>query len=61
MDAEKRTQITITKTRELFMSMLADPGALVEMTVNDIDPEEVEEKVGEILAYLDKTEPEGED
>jgi len=58
MDAEKRTQIAITMTRELLANMFDDPVAMALMTYYEVEPEEVEDKVAEVLEYLDKTAPE---
>lgn len=58
MDAEKRTQIAITMTRELLANMFDDPVAMALMTYYEVEPEEVEDKVFEILYYLENTAPE---
>ena len=58
MDAEKLTQIAITMTRTLLAEMIDDPVAMAFMTFYEINPEEVEDKVSQILHYLDKTAPE---
>jgi len=58
MDAEKRTQIAITMTRELLANMFDDPVAMALMTYYEVESDEVEDKVYEILYYLEKTAPE---
>ena len=58
MDAEKRTQIAITMTREILTSLFDDPGTMVLMSINEVDPEEIENQVCKILEYLEKTAPE---
>lgn len=55
MNAEKRTQIAITMTREILANMFDDPGAIAFMTFYEVEPDEVEDKVSQILYYLEKT------
>ncbi|GAH23518.1 unnamed protein product [marine sediment metagenome] len=54
MDVEERKQTTSTITRELFMRMFDDPFVMAFMTFYEVEPEEVEDKVDEILEYLEK-------
>ena len=58
MDAEKRTQIAITMTREILASLFDDPGTMAFMTFYEVEPQELEDKVCKILEYLEKTAPE---
>ena len=58
MDAEKRTEIAIVMTRTLLTSILEDPGTLAFVTFYEIEPDEVEDKIAQILEYLEKTAPE---
>lgn len=60
MDAEERTEKAITLTRTIMFNVFDDPGAILEMTINNVDPEEVEDKVCGILEYLEKTTQEAE-
>ena len=57
MDAEERTQDAITITREILMKALDSPFTMVEMTMFEEDPEHVQDKVYDILCYLEKTKP----
>lgn len=55
MDAEQITAIAIQATREILMKALDSPFTLAVMTVEQMDPEEVEDQVERILEYLEKT------
>jgi len=58
VNAEERTHKAITITRGILMDVLDDLGAMLQMTLEGTEPEEVENQVTMILEYLDKTEPE---
>ncbi len=58
MDVEKRTKKAIILTREILLRTLDDSGAVAFMTFYEIEPDEVEEKVADILEYFEKTDPE---
>lgn len=45
MDAEERTQKAIQIARTILYNVFDNPGAILAMTVNDVSPEEVENKV----------------
>jgi len=55
MIAEKRTAMAIDTTRTLLINMMDNPQAIIEMVVSNMAPEDVENKVYEILEYLEKT------
>ena len=57
MDAEQRTRDAITITRSILSKAMASPFTMIHMTVFEADPEQVENKVYDILDYLDKTAP----
>jgi len=58
MDVEERTKKAIILTREILLRSLDEPGTLAFMTFYEIEPDEVEEKVADILEYFEKTDPE---
>ena len=58
MSVEERSDRAISITRGSLMSIMGDPVALVQMAGRVITPEVIEETVLDILAYLDKTQPE---
>jgi len=58
MGAEERTGKAIILTREILLRALEEPGTIVLMSINEVDPGELEDLIAEILEYLDKTEPE---
>jgi len=58
MDAETRTRDAIEITRVVLKSALASPFTLAVMTVDDLDPDAIEDQVMAILCYLEKTKPE---
>ena len=58
VDAEKRTKKAIILTREILLRALDEPGTMVLMTAELVEPEEVEDKITEILEYFEKTNPE---
>lgn len=55
MSAEERTRYAILLTRSVLRGVLNDPDALVKMIAHDVTPEAIEDRIAEILAYLDKT------
>jgi hypothetical protein len=55
MSAEERTRRAILLTRSVLRGALNDPDALVKMIAYDVTPEAIEDRIAEILAYLDKT------
>ncbi len=57
MGAEERTKSAITLTREILLRGLDDLATIVLITINDLPPEVIEDKIYEILEYLDKTKP----
>jgi len=57
MDAEQRTRDAITITREVRRKALASPFTMAQMTLFEVDPEHVQDKVYDLLEYLDKTNP----
>jgi len=58
MDAEQRTHKAIHLTRTVILDALCNPLALIEMYANDVDSEDLQDKVYDILEYLEKTKPE---
>jgi len=58
MDAEQRTHKSIKYTRTVLPSILRNPLALIAMYVNDVDPDDLQDKGYDILEYLEKTTPE---
>ena len=58
-DAEKRKRTTVHITRLLLQNMLDDPVAMI-MVLDDEyrGPQDLEDKISEILEYLEKTNPE---
>jgi len=58
MDAEQRTHKAIHLTRTVLFDALCNPLALIAMYANDVDPEDLQDKVYDILEYLEKTKPE---
>ena len=60
VDVNKRTKRAIILTREILLNALDDPGTVAFMTFYEIEPEEVENKVADILEYFEKTDPEEE-
>ena len=57
MDAEQRTRDAITITREILTKALTSPFTMVHMTMFEEDPEHVQDKVYDLLEYLEKTRP----
>jgi len=57
MDAEQRTRDAITITRTILTKALTSPFTLVVMTRDEVDPDAMEDKVYEVLWYLEKTRP----
>lgn len=63
MSAEDQSNLAVKMTHMVLKGTTFEPrgmGVLAYMVANDIDPEDIEDKVTEILAYLIKTEPEEE-
>lgn len=63
MDAEKRTAEAIKLVRTYFnpaVLVWKAPDVLVYMIAEDISPEAVENKIAELLEYMEKTKPEEE-
>ncbi len=58
MDVEERTKDAILLTRKIMLSVIDDPHTMIIMTSELVEPEEVEDKITEILEYLEKTTPE---
>ncbi|MBA7667298.1 hypothetical protein ES703_75385 [subsurface metagenome] len=58
MDAEERTKEAINRTRAILREALDDSYTIIIMTAKFVEPEEIEDKIAEILEYLDKTAPE---
>jgi len=58
MDTEQRTRDAIKITRVVLKGALTSPFTLALMTTMEIDPGHVEDKVYEVLCYLEKTKPE---
>jgi len=58
MDAEQRTHEAIKYTKTVLPGILRNPLALIAMYVNDVDPEDLQDKVYDIMEYLEKTDPE---
>ena len=58
MDAEQRTRDAITITREVLRKALASPFTMAQMTTFGVDPEHIQDKVYDLLCYLEKTRPE---
>ena len=58
MDVEKRTRKAIILTRKILLRALDEPGTIVLMSAEHVEPEEIEDTISEILEYLEKTEPE---
>jgi len=58
MDVEERTKKAIILTREILLRALDEPGTIVLMTAELVEPEEVENKIADILEYFEKTNPE---
>lgn len=58
MDVEERTRNAIAFTRIILRSVLDDPGALAFMTFYELSSGDLEDKIAEILKYLEKTAPE---
>jgi len=57
MDAEQRTKDAITITRSILTKALTSPFTMVHMTMFEEDPEHVQDKVYDLLEYLEKTRP----
>lgn len=57
MDAEERTRNAIIVTRNLLQKALTSPFTLAVMTAENVNPNHVEDKVFDILCYLEKTSP----
>ena len=57
MDAEERTRDAITITRSILKMALTSPFTLAVMTVDQMDPDAMEDMVVDILEYLEKTRP----
>ena len=57
MDASQRTRDAITITRTILTKALTSPFTLAVMTVESMDPDAIEDKVYDILCYLEKTRP----
>ena len=63
MSVEDQTKLAVKMTHRVFKDISFSPrgaSVLAFMVANDIDPEDIEDKVSEILGYLIKTEPEAE-
>lgn len=58
MDVEERTKSAIILTREILLRALDDSYTMIMMTSELVEPEELEDKIAEVLAYLEKTKPE---
>jgi len=64
MSADDQTKLAVKMTHMMFKDIAFSPrgaSVLAYMVANDVDPEDVEDKLKEVLDYLIKTEPEGED
>ncbi len=57
MNAEKRTARAIGYTRFNLERWIDNPHQLIQMATFDVTPEEIEDKIAEILEYLEKTKP----
>ena len=57
MDADQRTRDAIIITRTILSKALTSPFTMVHMTMFEEDPEHVQDKVYDILCYLEKTRP----
>jgi len=57
MDAETRTQVAIDCARKILMKALDSPFTMALITINEMDPDAVEDQVERILCYLEKTRP----
>ncbi|GAH72286.1 unnamed protein product, partial [marine sediment metagenome] len=55
MDAEMRTQSAITCTRYILQKALDSPFTMTVITLDDLNPEHLQDKIYEILCYLEKT------
>jgi len=63
MSVEDQAKLAVKMTNLVFNNISFSPrgaSVLAYMVANDVGPEDVEDKVSEILAYLIKTEPEAE-
>jgi len=58
MSAEERSKQTILLTRGILRDALRDTNALMLMVIYAVKPDEIEDKITEILTYLDKTKDE---
>ena len=57
MNAEQRTRDAIALTRSILTKALTSPFTMVHMTMFEEDPEHVQDKVYDLLTYLEKTKP----
>lgn len=60
MDVEERTKKAITVTRQILFGIFDDPFALAFMTFYEVEPDELEDKVTQILEYLEMSAEEAE-
>ena len=61
MSAEDQTRLAVKMTHMMFKDLTFSPrgaSVLTYMVANDVDPEDVENKLKEVLDYMIKTEPE---
>ena len=58
MDIEERTKKAIILTREILLRALDEPGTIVLMSAEHVEPEELEDLIADILEYFEKTNPE---
>ncbi|MBA7652765.1 hypothetical protein ES703_60604 [subsurface metagenome] len=61
MSAEDQTRLAVKMMHMMFKDITFSPrgaSVLTYMVANDVDPEDVENKLKEVLDYMIKTEPE---
>lgn len=58
MDEEQLTQKAIDIARSNLERALIDPRALIEMTASGVDSHELQDRIYDLLEYLEETDPE---
>ena len=56
MNDRERRALTVSVTRALVKKALDDPVAMGYLSHFEVTPKDLEEKIGEVLGYLERTE-----